>query len=71
MYVRFQVKVFNSERLKKRVNQNSSFQMNDNKPIVSALSFHNNSNMRAPHKTEKKNLSQGGFCDTFKFFIGL
>ena len=65
------IKVFNSERLKKRVNQNLSFQMNDNKPIVSVLSFHNRSNMRAPPKLKKKNLTQGGFCETFKFFIGL
>ena len=69
------IKVFNSERLKERVHQKSSSQMNYNKPIVSVLSYHNGCNIRATHnppnpppppppppkKTVFRFLTQGGF----------
>ena len=48
------IKDFNCERLKDRVHQSASFQMNDNKSIVSILCFHNSFKMRAPCKTKNK-----------------
>ena len=55
MYLMFQeLQAFNLERLKDRVHQNSSLQMDNNKPIASVLSFNNAWKMGALHKIKKK-----------------
>ena len=49
-----ELQAFNLERLKDRVHQNSSLQMDNNKPIASVLSFNNAWKMGALHKIKKK-----------------
>ena len=48
------IQVFNSERLKDRVHRNSLLKMNNNKHVVSVLSFHNGCKTYALHKSKEK-----------------